>query len=195
MGSKGRIFIGGQSSNNSSSTGLILVLDENGKPDSSFNRTGISAVNFGEPSSGNNYLSDMTSQGGRILISGTYYFNNSSITGVTRLLDTVPVIAPVISTPGSYGICPDESIVLRSSENGSVQWYRNNLAITGAKEPLFTTSAAGSYTVMVSNAVGCGLSAPVVVTMHSGPPEIFISYVTGPVSGSLSTSSGFKYGT
>ena len=46
------------------------------------------------------------------------------------------------------------------------QWFAGGVAIAGARSPTYTTSAAGSYSVVVSNAAGAVTSVPATITVE-----------------------------
>jgi len=68
---------------------------------------------------------------------------------------------PVISTSGPTTLCTLETVTLASSNALGNQWYLNGVAITNATNSSYATSAAGSYTVVNTNA-GCRVESDTV---------------------------------
>jgi uncharacterized delta-60 repeat protein len=80
---------------------------------------------------------------------------------------------PVSITPlSSLNICSGDSVQLQSNESGTVQWYKDNVAIAGATNPIYAAKTAGAYHVTVKNAKGCGQSSPVSVNVSSVKPDL-----------------------
>ena len=96
--------------------------------------------------------------------------NNSGVCGIS---DTVVVTVnenpnPDIYQSGDVTICDGESVMLSTSNNGSLQWFNNGSPINGATAVNYTTSASGSYSVTAFDAGGCsGSSYSVIVTVKS----------------------------
>jgi uncharacterized cupredoxin-like copper-binding protein len=82
--------------------------------------------------------------------------------------------APTITTqPQSVAINPGQTTTLTVVAAGTApltyQWRNANGPIAGATTASYTTGAAGSYAVVVSNAAGSVTSTPAVVTVNSAP--------------------------
>ncbi len=171
---------------------LIIRLDQSGKPDLAFNLSGTSVIDLVTPSS-NDYIAGFAIQDKKILISGTayQYVNNSTISSiaVVRLLDSTATLSPVITTAVAPNICQGDTILLRSSHSGTIQWYRNDTKLFGANDTGFRAGNGGTYAVLVSNNNGCGLSAPFVVNEKPLPPKPVITYDPG--AGHLSAGTGY----
>jgi hypothetical protein len=104
--------------------------------------------------------------------------NNSVV--VARLNEAGQLVSPIVTADGPLSFCDGGVVKLTSSETGAVQWYRNNVSINGATGTVYSATTSGSYTVSVNNAVGCGVSSPVSVTVVTlDTPSITAN---GPVS-------------
>ncbi len=98
-------------------------------------------------------------------------------------LDLGTSTAPTITAGGSTAICPTGSVVLTTSATGTYQWYESGTAISGATSSSYTATAAGSYTVRVTNPNGCAsvpsniiavtISTPAAPTVAAGGPVTF----------------------
>ncbi|MFY7965255.1 MAG: PKD domain-containing protein, partial [Chitinophagaceae bacterium] len=116
----------------------------------------------------------------------------SAITTVTISVLTTPSI----SGP-SIGLCAGGSILLTSTPSTSYQWYLNGSPISGANNQTYTATAAGNYSVTVSNAFGCSATS-VNYTIIDGSINPIIQYTgsTNICSGSsilLSLPSALSY--
>ena len=120
-----------------------------------------------------NVISNATGQTFSATSSGVYTVNVTntagcnagSTNGVTVIVNQLPNI-PVISTIGSTNLCSGANLTLISSASGSYQWYNNGIAITSANNQSNVVTAAGNYTVSVTNSYGCfATSQPIVVTV------------------------------
>jgi hypothetical protein len=136
--------------------------------------------------------------------SGTYTVKASksgctdvSMNGSVTLTNPGAPSAPTggVTTDRSPFLCQGESVTISATTGySSYQWKKNGVNITGATSPNFTTSAAGNYSVLVSN--GCGASstwsgAPVSVNPTVGAPTTPVgtsSFCQGTISTSTYTS-------
>jgi gliding motility-associated-like protein len=96
----------------------------------------------------------------------SYTINNATQNGSYKLRVTVSTFAPIESNAISIAIqiqtpvisaigslCGTNTVQLNSSVTSSVftyKWYRNNLLITGAVQPSYTTNQAGNYHLVIS---------------------------------------------
>jgi len=99
-----------------------------------------------------------------------------------------PPAAPAITTTGSTTFCAGGNVLLTSSASSGNQWYLNNTPITNATNSTYTASAAGSYTVKVTDGNGC-TSTPsnaISVTVNQPPvtPTITVTGSTTLCAGS-----------
>jgi len=78
---------------------------------------------------------------------------------------------PAITAGGTTTICSGASVTLTSSTGTTYLWS------TGATSSGINVTAAGSYTVQVTNAGGClsAMSAPIVVTVNAIPSAVTIA--------------------
>ena len=115
---------------------------------------------------------------------------------VSADIDTVNVTftaapsAPVITTqPKSQTVSEGGSVTLSVTATGSApliyQWFKNNSLLSGANGSSYTipsasTSDAGTYMVMVTNAQGAVMSTPVILTVtQGGVPELSLTQTSG----------------
>jgi hypothetical protein len=89
-------------------------------------------------------------------------------TSAARVITVNPLPTATISAAAN-SFCSGSSVLLTSSPGTSFVWRRDGVVISAATASTFTASAAGSYTVEVSNAAGCkALSAARVITVNAG---------------------------
>ena len=94
-------------------------------------------------------------------------------------ISTVPT--PTITANGPTTICTGSNLTLSTTATGSLQWRLNGLAIGGATNSTYTASAAGTYSLTVTNSFGCtATSNNLVLTI--GSPSIPIITPNGPLS-------------
>jgi len=102
--------------------------------------------------------------------------NNGDATGLDVSID--PVVCTVTATiSGTTSFCTGGSTTLTANPSGgsgtfvSYQWLLNNSPIGGATASTYTATAGGSYSVTVTDSLGCsGTSAPTTVTVNAPPP-------------------------
>lgn len=80
--------------------------------------------------------------------------NAVSITKRVRINSNVPNI-PTLTPNGAVGVCLGNSATLSSSSATAYQWYKNDVAISGATSQTYNSNTAGTYTVSVGNGNGC----------------------------------------
>jgi uncharacterized delta-60 repeat protein len=166
-----KIVVGGTLYRSSGSDFAVIRYLPNGKTDSSFNQNGIAIKHMGETVSTSDYVSGIALQGNKILVGGISYASNNSSIILTRFLETIPTLTPVITADGPIRFCVGGNVHLSSSEHGIIQWYRNSVPISNANDTVYTVIGDGSYTVSVANTNGCGLSAPLFVTVTNLPSK------------------------
>jgi gliding motility-associated-like protein len=76
---------------------------------------------------------------------------------------------PVISSSDSLDICPGSSATLSSTVATTYQWYKDGVAIAGAKSRDYVASVAGIYTVSTTNSNGCSGPASDGVIVRQAP--------------------------
>ena len=118
----------------------------------------------------------------------------SNCTGVSSAITVVVTngLNPTITANGPTSFCPGGSVTLSASVGATYLWS------TGATTQEITVSAAGSYTVTVTDGTGCsGTSAPTTISITTGlTPTITASGPTTFCQGgsvSLSASTGATY--
>lgn len=83
--------------------------------------------------------------------------NSNSISVGTQTLPTV--------TASATTVCAGVGVVLTSSAGSSYAWYNNAVAVAGATNPTYATTASGNYSVKV----GYCTSNPITVTVNALP--------------------------
>ncbi len=122
--------------------------------------TGTSIALTGTPTSANTF---------------SFTLNATDTAGcVVSQMYSVTVNCPVISTltiSGDFSYCSSGSTTLTASGMGTFMWFKDNNLIAGQSTNTLTVTAAGSYTVKVTNANGCNstTSEPAVVTSKPLP--------------------------
>lgn len=99
------------------------------------------------------------------------------------------------ATPASATtLCQGGNVVLMANTGSgySYQWFRDNVAISGATSSNYTATLAGSYTVTITKSPCSATSSPVPVTVVANPP---VPTATGAVTamvpeGTVLTASG-----
>lgn len=98
---------------------------------------------------------------------------NCNNTSAATTVNVLPLPAATTTPSGSAAICQGSSITLNgpSGSGLSYQWLLNNSNISGATSASYNASAAGSYTIKVTNTGnGCSnTSAAVTVTVNPLP--------------------------
>ena len=96
-----------------------------------------------------------------VSISVTASMNGCTATGNASV--AVGTFTPTIT--GSNTFCPGGNTTLAASAGTSYQWSLNGSSIGGATSQTYAATAAGNYTVAVTNGSGCsGTSAPFAVS-------------------------------
>nr|WP_162988921.1 gliding motility-associated C-terminal domain-containing protein [Pedobacter schmidteae] len=82
------------------------------------------------------------------------------------IVNALPAVPTIIVDADKLTFCDGGSVILTSSASTGNQWYLNGTAIPNATQKMYTATASGSYTVIVTNTNGCANSPslPVVVT-------------------------------
>ncbi len=102
-------------------------------------------------------------------------FNTSSTVGGIFKLDFQTTVA-TINPPSKTSLCAGESILLTANEGAGLlyKWYINGNAITGATAFSLSATAAGDYTVEVTDGTCTALSAAVNITQNPSPAQPII---------------------
>ncbi len=122
-------------------------------------------------SSGNSYLwsNGSTTQSINVSVSGSYLVTVTTASGNAT---SAPMVVSVNALPtasitagGSTAICPGSSVTLTASSGSSYLWTPGNQTTQS-----ITATAAGSYTVRVTNSNGCSkTSSATAITMNTAP--------------------------
>src|SRR5262249_29951464 len=88
---------------------------------------------------------------------------------VTLTVNALPP-TPTVSAGGSTTICQGSSVTLTSSSATGNQWKLNGNPIGGATGQTFNATAAGSYTVTVTDANGCSATSAATTVTTVPPP-------------------------
>ncbi len=109
--------------------------------------------------------------------SGTQFQNLIAAgSGITSQQNCVlPITGPVITVNGGTAICQGDSVVLTASSANSYLWSGTETTQS------ITVSAAGNYSVTVSNAIGCSAVSAVSAITVNTPPSIPAVTSNGPV--------------
>jgi len=86
----------------------------------------------------------------------------------TSVAFVISAIVPTITSAGGITeLCSNTSIVLTSSPGTSYQWQVNGSTISGATSQTYTATAAGTYTVVVTDGTCTSTSANFVITLFT----------------------------
>jgi uncharacterized protein (TIGR02145 family) len=134
-------------------------------------------------------------------VTSTNYYGCTSTAQATVTVKDLPT-AQISIVSGTTTFCSGDSVVLtaNSGVGYSYQWYKDGVMISNATGIRYTTYAAGSFTVKVTNSGGCSiLSAAFVIVVNALPTaSITASGPTSFCSGnnvvlSANVSSGLTY--
>ncbi|RYZ56040.1 MAG: HYR domain-containing protein [Sphingobacteriales bacterium] len=146
-----------------------------------------------QPTLANNHTTDGTGTGTYSstmtgLAPSVNYFVRSYATNIvgtvygSELTVRTGPATPVITTSGSTTLCPGTTVQLNATPAAFYQWYHNFQQVSGATGASFTASQAGSYSVRVTNSLGCTAMSPSVnILFYSAPPTPTIT-AAGPTS-------------
>ncbi len=122
----------------------------------------------------------------------TYTVTATGANGCTNTATRVLTVnqfpqTPVITANGPTTFCQTGTTILNPTtlstqavQGLTIQWLKNNVAVTGATNPTYAPTTAGSYTVRYTNAGGCStVSSPVVLTINAQPAATFSGVCTG----------------
>jgi hypothetical protein len=107
-----------------------------------------------------------TTQSIDVNTAGTVTVTVTNATGCTATKSVVVNLstAPIVNLPATQGFCAGASATLNAGNAGStILWS------TGAVTPSITVSTAGTYSVTVTNILGCSTTDNVVVTENPLP--------------------------
>jgi uncharacterized delta-60 repeat protein len=170
----GKIIVAGSTSANNNGSFAVVRYNTNGIADNSFNNNGIVVIHLGQTGS-YDVATGVALQGDKIVVAGDSRFysntpsNNASSLMVIRLLENGFAFTPVISPAGAAGACQGDSVRLSTNETGTMQWYMNGIPINDATGSVYYAKINGSYSIAVTTAAGCGISASTKVIITSKP--------------------------
>jgi len=139
------------------------------------------------PSTGNSTLwlpGNQTSATLTVTTTGTYSVAVTDAFGCTSTSLPVNIYVLTVSTP----VITMSNDTLYSSAPSGNQWYLNSVAISGATNSFYKTNGVtGSYTVKVTNSLGCtsSASAALNVSVDENTSEIDVSVYPNPSDGSI----------
>ena len=173
----GKIILGGVIYKNNLPSLLVIRLNNNGSPDSSFSGDGAWQSDV-DPQESLGPVTGVAIQQDRIIAgsSAQYYNFNTGSTRydqfVTRLKDSLDDILVSVDRSGPLYPCDGQSVILSVSQPGSLQWYRDGQLIIGATDSVFNATIQGIYWVKVTHAGKCGESADIRIFFNSLPVSI-----------------------
>ncbi len=119
-----------------------------------------------------------------LTVAGTYTCTISNGSGcsvsVSRILTANAAPTATITPATSTSFCTGGSVVLNANTGTGLTyvWRLNGTAITGATSASYTASAAGSYSVTVTNASACSATSLATVVTVNTPPTANITAAT-----------------
>src|SRR5438067_11403636 len=125
--------------------------------------------------------------GDKLVATATSYTDGACSTIADGTSEVSPAVAVTTCTPpaatitasGPTTFCTGGSVTLTASAGASYQWRNFATPIIGANAQQYVATTAGSYTVTVTNAVGCSatssatsvsVNTSVTVTISAGGP-------------------------
>jgi hypothetical protein len=132
----------------------------------------------GNPIGGETNQTYLASSSGLYTVVVTANGCDSLASAATTVTATAVPPTPAINPLGATTFCAGGSVQLDSGVAAGNQWYLNGNPIGGAINQIYLATAAGSYTVVITNNSCSGTaSAPVVVTVNPAPPVPTINAV------------------
>jgi hypothetical protein len=112
----------------------------------------------------------------------TVVITNSNGCSATSTATTVTISSlptATITSGGSTTICQGNSVVLYANTGSGLtyQWKNNGTNITGATSSSYTANAAGSYSVVVTNSIGCSATSTATSATINSLPTASITAV------------------
>jgi gliding motility-associated-like protein len=110
-------------------------------------------------------------------ITTTYVLTTKNLGGGCANNDTVIVTAAFIDTAltflgkAAYCITSNDSAVLFVKPANQIQWYRNNVAISGATQTRYKVTESGAYYATLRNGNGCNVSTAIKNILIEIPKE------------------------
>lgn len=123
-------------------------------------------------------------------------------TSIEATLEIVVFAVPDISPAGPISLCGSDPVTLSTSTfdpDYTYQWQKDGVDIDDATEMSYTVDDAGSYTVTISNSMGCSSTSATVVVTSEGLATVITAVgstnicATGSVTLNASASAGLTY--
>ncbi|MEI7801008.1 MAG: PQQ-dependent sugar dehydrogenase [Bacteroidota bacterium] len=101
-------------------------------------------------------ITDLTSSGGlttlQVGADGSIYAMNGGYTTNGGIFKLSRTITPAITATGPTSYCTPGHVTLNATPTGfTYQWYKNNVAISGATSASYAATLTGTYKVMICN--------------------------------------------
>ncbi len=90
----------------------------------------------------------------------------------SQLIYTPAPSQPTISAGGPTTFCAGGSVTLTSSAAAGNQWYKDGTIITGANAQTYNATAAGNYTVTITDGYGCSATSSATTIIVNASPII-----------------------
>ena len=167
-------------------TGVFASIDKG----ATWTRVNDDAHEYGGPGNGQFVIGDMN-------VFGRVYMSTVG-RGIAYGEISTGSCTATITTP-STSFCTGGSTVLTASTGVSYQWIKDLSPISGATNATYTASAAGSYTVSVTNASGCtAVASATTITVNALPTATITAPATsfctgGSVTLSANTGTNLTY--
>ncbi|WP_440239504.1 hypothetical protein, partial [Cytophaga sp.] len=167
-------------------TGVFASIDQG----ATWTRVNDDAHEYGGPGNGQFVIGDMN-------VFGRVYMSTVGRGIAYGELSTGSCTASI--TAPSTSFCTGSSTVLTASTGIAYQWIKDLAPISGATNATYTATAAGSYTVSVTNASGCtAVASATTITVNALPTAAITTPTTsfctgGSVVLSANTGTGLTY--
>ena len=86
---------------------------------------------------------------------------------------------PVISYDGSNTFCPNESVLLTSTNAVKYQWMLNDSILPGATNKTYLATEEGLYYIIATNQFGCSDTSAFEILYHYNGPDLYSANVVG----------------
>jgi gliding motility-associated-like protein len=103
----------------------------------------------------------------KLVVTSDKACKDSLVKQVTVIKD--PDVPTITSTSDEF--CIGSSLVLTTNANPTIQWFRNNILISGATGSTLTVSQAGDYSVKTTLSSGCQASSVVKKIVENPTPD------------------------
>ena len=144
----------------------------------------VNLIPYGVPAGGTFYGTGVTGNTfdptkGVLGPGNSLYYTVQNATKTCSSIDstTINVLSnPVtkITASGPATVCAGSQVQLSIVGTATIQWYRNNVLITGAGGSVYYASSTGSYKAVQKNGFGCSSSDSIAVTVYA-LPVLFIN--------------------